>query len=140
MRSIATAKDFNYEDALRRADLHRRRAHERPAGRHDARRKIELYLKPSGDELERAEAYENVDAARAEPQDHRRAADLLRPPTRRYVVTGAPVTIVDECARDDRQDVDLLQGTDRIVVDGNEQIRTQTKRQAATAAESPPHR
>ena len=62
--------------------------------------KIELYLKPSGDELERVEAYDDVTL-----RDRERAR---RPATRltyfgadeRYVVTGAPVTIVDECGRE----------------------------------------
>ena len=46
----------------------------------------------------------------------------------RYVVTGAPVTIVDECGRETTgRTLTFFKATDRIVVDGNEQIRTQTK-------------
>ena len=45
-----------------------------------------------------------------------------------YVVTGAPVNDRRRVRpRDDRQDVDLLKAADTIVVDGNQQIRTQTK-------------
>jgi lipopolysaccharide export system protein LptA len=46
----------------------------------------------------------------------------------RYVVTGAPVTIVDQCGRDTTgKTLTFYKATDRIVVDGNEQFRTQTK-------------
>ena len=46
----------------------------------------------------------------------------------RYVVTGAPVTIVDECGRETTgKTLTFVKATDTIVVDGNEQIRTQTK-------------
>ena len=46
----------------------------------------------------------------------------------RYVVTGAPVTILDECGRETiGKTLTFFKATDRIVVDGNEQIRTQTK-------------
>ena len=46
----------------------------------------------------------------------------------RYVVTGAPVTIVDQCGRDTTgTTLTFYKAADRIVVDGNEQVRTQTK-------------
>jgi lipopolysaccharide export system protein LptA len=46
----------------------------------------------------------------------------------RYVVTGTPVTIVDQCGRDTTgRTLTFYKATDRIVVDGNEQFRTQTK-------------
>ncbi len=47
----------------------------------------------------------------------------------RYLVTGSPVTIVDECGRETTgRTLTFFRTTDRIVVDGNEQIRTQTTR------------
>ena len=43
-------------------------------------------------------------------------------------MTGTPVTIVDECGRETTgRTLTFFKATDRIVVDGNEQIRTQTK-------------
>ena len=46
----------------------------------------------------------------------------------RYVVTGAPVSIIDQCGRDTTgKTLTFYKATDRIVVDGNEQFRTQTK-------------
>ena len=45
----------------------------------------------------------------------------------RYLVTGAPVSIVDECGRETTgRTLTFFRATDRIVVDGNEQARTQT--------------
>jgi len=45
-----------------------------------------------------------------------------------YVVTGAPVKIVDECRRETiGKTLTFNKGTDRIVVDGGAQIRTQTR-------------
>ena len=73
VRSIATAKDFKYEDAIRRATYTGDAHLSGPQGDMTAA-KIELYLKPSGDELERAEAYDERDAARAEPEDDRQRA------------------------------------------------------------------
>ena len=40
---------------------------------------------------------------------------------------GTPVTIVDECGRETTgRTLTFYQNTDRVVVDGNEQIRTRT--------------
>jgi hypothetical protein len=46
----------------------------------------------------------------------------------RYVVTGTPVTIIDECARETvGKTLTYLKTADTMVVDGNEQTRTQSK-------------
>ena len=59
--------------------------------------KIELYLAESGNELERAEAYQQVKLLAESRVGDRRPHDLLRA-DERYVMTGAPVkTIVEEC-------------------------------------------
>ena len=89
--------------------------------------RIELYLKPSGDELERAEAYENV-TLREQNRETTGAKMIYTTANETYVVTGAPVKIVDECRRETTgKTLTFNKGTDRIVVDGSEQIRTQTK-------------
>ena len=73
----APPTDFKYEEAARRATYTGDAHMSGPQGDLTADT-IELYLKPSGDELERAEAYDARDAARAEPQDDGRPHDLLR--------------------------------------------------------------
>jgi lipopolysaccharide export system protein LptA len=89
--------------------------------------KIELYLKPSGDELDRAEAYDNVTL-----RDQNRTTTGKRltftTEDERYVVTGAPVKVLDECKRETTgRTLTYLKSSETITIDGNEQTRTQTK-------------
>jgi LPS export ABC transporter protein LptC/lipopolysaccharide transport protein LptA len=126
VRSIGSSKEFSYEDASRRA-TYSGDAHLTGTQGDTTAARIELYLQESGDQVERAEAYEKVtlrDQNRT-TTGHRltyHAAD------ERYVVTGKPVTIVDECGRKtDGGTLTFFRTTDRIIVDGNEQIRTQSK-------------
>jgi LPS export ABC transporter protein LptC len=124
--SIATAKDFVYEDEVRRLTYTGDAHMTGPQGDMTAA-KIELYLKPSGDELERAEAYEKLTLRE---QNRTTAGNRLTYTTadEQYVVTGAPVEITDECARvTTGRTLTFIKSTDTIVVDGNDQIRTQTK-------------
>ena len=73
--------------------------------------KIELYLKPSGDELDRVEAYDERHAARAETAKRPAAASPTRARDEQYLVIGTPVKVIDACGRETiGQDVDLLQG------------------------------
>ena len=128
VRSVASAKAkaFTYDEAQRRASYLGEAYVNGPQG--DLRAdKIELYLKPSGDELERAEAYDGVTLT-----EQRRKTTGARmtyfSADERYVVTGAPVTIVDECGRDTiGRTVTFFKAAERVVVDGNEQIRTRTR-------------
>jgi lipopolysaccharide export system protein LptA len=85
-------------------------------------------LKESGDELERLEAYDGTTLR--ELSRRKTTGDRLTyfSADERYVVTGAPVTIVDECGRETTgRTLTFYKTTDRIIVDGNEQVRTQTK-------------
>ena len=126
MPSTATAKDFAYTDAERRltytGDVHMNG----PDGDMKAA-KIELYLKSSGDELERLEAY---DALTLREQNRTTTGSRMTYTTvdEKYVVTGTPVTIVDQCERETTgKTLTFVKATDSIVIDGNQQIRTQTK-------------
>jgi len=125
--STATAKDFKYEESLHRATYTGEAHVNGPQGDMTAA-KIELYLKDSGDELERLEAY---DGTILRELSHRKTTgDRLTyfSADERYVVTGAPVTVVDECGRETTgRTLTFYKTTDRIIVDGNEQVRTQTK-------------
>jgi lipopolysaccharide export system protein LptA len=126
VRSLGTADDFKYDDEQRRATYTGTAHLSGPQGDMTAS-KIELYLKPSGDELDRAEAYDNVTLH--ETNRKTTGARLTYTATNEtYVVTGAPVTAVDECGRQTTgATLTFLKGTDTIVVDGNQRIRTQTK-------------
>lgn len=128
VNSIARASTFVYEEATRRAIYETGAQVNGPQGDMRARR-IELFLKESGNELERVEGYDNV---------------ILNEPTRRttgsrltyfsederYYVIGEPVRIVDgtgQCQRKtEGRTLTFFQNVDRVVVDGNEQMRTRT--------------
>ena len=89
--------------------------------------RIELYLKPSGDELERAEAYDNL-TLREQNRETKGAKLVYTTADDTYVITGTPVRIVDQCQRETiGRTLTFNKGADTVVVDGNSQIRTQTK-------------
>jgi lipopolysaccharide export system protein LptA len=133
--SIATSKDLHYEDALRRATYTTDAHVTGPQGDCHADR-IELYFIEGGGSLERAEAYRSVKLvteARTSTGDRMTyfAAD------ERYVMVGAPVKIVEECRETTAKTLTFWRSTDRILADGNEEIRTLTKK-GGTCAEPRP--
>jgi lipopolysaccharide export system protein LptA len=126
VRSVASAKELAYNDEQRRL-TYTGDAHMSSANGDMAAAKIELYLKPSGDELDRAEAYDDVTLRE---QNRKTTGNRMTYTTSddRYVVVGAPVTIVDECERETTgKTLIFVKATDSIVIDGNQQIRTHTK-------------
>ncbi len=122
--SIASAKDLHYDDALRVATYTTDAHVTGPQG--DLRAvKIELYLVEGGGSLEKAEAYERVsltaDARTAKGQRMTYfAAD------ERYLMTGSPVSIVEECRETTGKTLTFYRSVDRVLVDGVEERRTQT--------------
>jgi lipopolysaccharide export system protein LptA len=126
VHSIATSKELKYDDVERRMTYTTDAHMSGPDGDMTAMR-IELYLKPSGDELERAEAFENV-TLREQNRETKGTKMIYTTANETYVVTGAPVKIIDECQRETTgKTLTFNKGTDRIVVDGGTQIRTQTR-------------
>ena len=126
VRSVASAKDLKYEDAPRRL-TYTGDAHMSSPELDMTAATIELYLKPSGDELDRAEAYDNV-TLREQNRKTTGARMTYTTADERYVIVGAPVKIVDECERETTgKTLTFLKSTDSIVVDGNQQTRTQTR-------------
>jgi lipopolysaccharide transport protein LptA len=129
-QSTATAQDMKYEDGIRRLTYTGAAHVVGPEGDMSAA-KIELYLKPSGDELERAEAYADATDKMTLREQNRTTTGTHMTYTadrETYVVDGLPATIVDECGRETiGRTLTFVKATDTIVVDGNQQIRTQTK-------------
>jgi LPS export ABC transporter protein LptC len=124
--SIATSKEIKYEDADLRLTYLTTAHMTGPDGDMNAER-IDLYLKPSGDELERAEAFEKV-TLREQNRETTGTKMIYTTADETYVVSGAPVKIVDQCRRETiGKTLTFNKGTDRIVVDGGAQIRTQTR-------------
>lgn len=123
--SIGTADDFLYEDASRRTTYTGNAHVSGPQG--DLRgSRIELYLAPSTSELERVEAYEGVsmlDAAR------RAFGDRLTYLTvdGRYLMVGSPVRIEADCRETTGRTLTFYKSTNNIVVEPNDEFRTQVK-------------
>ncbi|MFN7914340.1 MAG: LPS export ABC transporter periplasmic protein LptC [Vicinamibacterales bacterium] len=129
--SIGTSKAFAYLDTLRRATYTGDAHITGPQGDLTSPR-VELFLKPGGDELDRAEAYDGV-TLRGEGRKTTGQRLTFFGADQRYLVTGTPVTIVDECGRETTgRTLTFFRATDRIVVDGNEQVRTQTRGNGST--------
>ena len=127
-RSIANAKsrELQYQEADRRATYVGEAYVNGPQGDLRADR-IELFLKPNGDELERAEGYDNVSLT--EPR-RKTTGDRLTYTSadERYIVTGRPMKIIDDCdGVTEGRRLTYLKGADRIIIDGSEQMRTRTK-------------
>jgi lipopolysaccharide export system protein LptA len=124
--SVGRADDFWYEEASHRATYVGGAHLSGPQGDMVAD-KIELYLKPSGDELERAEGYDRVtltETARKTTGNH----VTYSAEDERYVVTGRPATVTDECGYPTAVITLTFQmATDTISVDGEKQFRTYTK-------------
>ncbi len=126
VRSIASATDFRYEESVHRATYTGNAHMNSPDGDMTAVR-IELYLKPVGNELDRAEAYENV-ALRDRNRTTTGTHLIYTTVDERYVVTGAPVKVVDECRRETiGRTLTYVKSAETITIDGNERTRTQTK-------------
>jgi LPS export ABC transporter protein LptC len=125
-RSIGTANDFKYEESLHRATYTGDAHLSGPQGDMTADR-IELYLKQSGDEIDRAEAYGSMTLRE---QNRTTTGERLTYTTSNetYVITGLPVAILDECGRPtEGQTLTFVQATDTVNIDGGDEIRTRTK-------------
>jgi LPS export ABC transporter protein LptC len=127
-RTIANAKskELIYQESERRATYLGDAYLNGPQGELRSP-KIELYLKPSGDEVERVEAYDGINLT--EPR-RKTTGDRLTYTSadEKYLITGKPVKSVDDCSgTTEGRSLTYLKGADRIVVDGTEQMRTRTQ-------------
>src|SRR4030095_13925131 len=95
--SVATSKEMKYEDVDRRLTYLTDAEMSGADGDMNAV-KNDLYLKPSGDELERAEAFDNV-TLREQNRETTGTKMIYTTANQTYVVTGAPVKIIDEVRR-----------------------------------------
>jgi lipopolysaccharide export system protein LptA len=122
--SIASSQDLHYEEALRRATYTTNAHVDGPQG--DLRAvKIEMYLVEGGGSLEKVEAYDKVTLK----TDERTATGQRMTyfaGEERYVMTGAPVTIVEACRETTCKVLTFFRSTDRVLCDGSEEKRTKT--------------
>ena len=102
--------------------------------------RIDIILGETASRVERLEAYADVDmrvGTRVATGDRLTyfAED------ERYVVSGiatVPVTIVEECRQTSGRTVTFFKSAERIIVDGSEEVRTQSKRDGPCAAAPAP--
>jgi lipopolysaccharide export system protein LptA len=123
--SVATSADMVYEDALRRATYTGNAHVAGPPGDLRAAR-VELYLKEGGSELAKVEGYTSVtmrDAARTATGDRL----TFFSEEGRYVMVGAPVTIVAECRETTGRTLTFFKSTNNIIVDPTDELRTQDR-------------
>jgi LPS export ABC transporter protein LptC len=106
-----------------------------PQGNLNAER-VEMMLDQTGTGLERVEAYGAVtlrtQGAAATPGVPRSRVATGERLTyfaldERYLMSGTPVAIIEECRETIGKSLTFYRSTDTISVDGNEEIRTQTK-------------
>jgi len=123
--SIARAGDFKFEDAKRRALFTKQAQLDGIQGNLHADR-IELFLGATDNALERLEAQTTVEIV----LDKRKATGqhlTYHPVDEKYVLTGSPVRLTQECQESTGRTLTFYKASDRIQVDGNEEVRVQTK-------------
>ena len=129
-QTTGTSNDLKYEDGPRKL-TYTGSAHLVGPDGDMSGAKIEVYLKPSGDDVERVEGYAAADdkLTLREPTRTTTGAHLTyTAANERYLVTGLPASVVEQCGRETTgKTLTLFKSADTIVVDGNQQIRTQTR-------------
>lgn len=129
VRSTASAKSFAYDDKARRAS-YSGDVHFAQADNDLSASSVDLFLKSSGNELERAEASSAANGLVLREQGRRTTGAKMTysAADERYDVTGAPVSITDQCGRvTSGRTVTFKKATETVEVDGNRRVRTQTK-------------
>jgi lipopolysaccharide transport protein LptA len=123
--TVGKGDDLVYDDATRRATYTGSAHVSGPQG--DLRGdRIELFLSESGGQLERVEGYTKV-TLKAEGRTATGDRMTYYAADQRYLMLGTPVTIVSECRESTGRALTLWRSTDRILIDGKEERRTETK-------------
>jgi lipopolysaccharide export system protein LptA len=118
--SIATSKTFVYQEAKRLA-TYSGDAHVSGPARDLTAETVELFLAESGDAADRVEAYDSI-TLRERQRKTTGARMTYTAADERYLVTGGPATIVDECGRETvGQRISFLRTSDTVTVDGGTQ-------------------
>jgi lipopolysaccharide export system protein LptA len=88
--------------------------------------RIELRLAPKDNALERLDAAGTVTAL----VEKRRATGqklTYHPAEEKYVLAGTPVRLVEGCQESTGRTLTFYRGSENVIVDGNQEIRVQTK-------------
>jgi LPS export ABC transporter protein LptC len=123
--TIARAGSFVYADQERRAHYETAAQLNGEQGNVHAD-SITLFLAREENSLDRLEAKGKVSAT----VDKRVATGIqlsYQPAEEKYIITGAPVKLVEDCRESTGKTLTFFKSSDRVIVDGNEENRTQTK-------------
>jgi lipopolysaccharide export system protein LptA len=106
--------------------------------------RLEVFLAQGAGKLDRLEAYDHVTMTIDPGTPSRRIASggrlTYRAAAEQYDMIGtaaAPVKVVDSCREITGKTLTFYKSADRITVDGNEEIRTETKSNACSSSSSP---
>ena len=124
--TIGRGGSFTYTDQARRATYDIAAMLDGETGNLRAE-KIEIVLAADDNSLARLDASEKVSAI-VDKRTVTGARLAYVPADEKYVVTGAPVTMVDaDCQELSGKTLTFFKASDRVQVDGNDEVRTQTK-------------
>ncbi len=124
--TIGRGGSFTYTDQTRRALYETAATLDGETGNLRAER-IEIVLAAVENSLSRLDAADQVTAI-VDKRTVTGARLSYVPADEKYVVTGAPVTMIDaECQELSGKTLTFFKASDRVQVDGNNEVRTQTK-------------
>ncbi len=125
-QSLGTSTDFKYEEATHCA-TYTGDAHLKGSEGDMQADRIELYLKASGNELDRAEAYDKVILKETGRTTTGSRLSYFAD-DERYLASGTPVKVVDECDFETAgKTLTFHKAADTITFDGKKQFRTYGK-------------
>lgn len=124
--STGRAGEFEFVDAKRRALFSKQAQLDGAQGNVRADR-IELLLAPKDNTLERMEAQGSAVRVIVEKREAAGTALTYLPREEEYRLVGAPVRFIEGCRETTGRTLTFFGSSDRILVDGNEEQRTQTR-------------
>lgn len=135
--TIARAESFVYSDQTRTATYSTTAQMDGEQGNLSAG-KIDLHLAKDENSLQLLEAAGTVSAL-VDKRSVKGATLKYTQADEMYVVTGAPVTMVDaDCQTTSGKTLTFWKASDRVLVDGNNEVRTQTKSGSGKCPATPP--
>ncbi len=123
--TIVRASTFRYADDTRRAVYDTGAQMNGEQGDLHAEH-IELLLAADDNRLDRLDARGAVQVT-LDKRSASGAALTYRPTDQRYEITGTPGRFVDECNESAGRTLTFFRSSDRVIIDGNEEVRTETR-------------
>ncbi|MET0214554.1 MAG: hypothetical protein ABW292_16200 [Vicinamibacterales bacterium] len=123
--SLAQAGEFRFDDVKRMAVFTKQAQFEGVQGNLRADR-IELLLAPKDNTLERLQGEGSVTAV-VETRHATGQSLTYHPAEEKYVLAGAPVRLIRGCQESTGRTLTFYRASDNILVDGNQEMRVQTR-------------